>query len=103
MEDAVLTDENPAARQDMQEWIQIVRVRAVEPIQEQPGITTSRSGKDLQGRLRETVAALFAAHNKNGAVGHNQSCGIPALALEERCADELVVAFLSREKVAPAT
>ena len=81
----------------MQEGIEVVRVRAVEPIQEHPGITTGWGGKDLQARLRPTIAANFTAHNKNGPVRHDQRSGIPSLALGKRCADELAVALFSWE------
>ena len=76
------TNKDLAARENVQEWIEIVGVGAGEPIEVEPGVAATGCGEDLETGLRSAVTADLTAHDEDGAVGHDERGRVPALALQ---------------------
>ena len=57
----------------MQERVQVVRVRALEPVEEHPGLAARWRGEDLETGLRSTVTADLTADNYDATVGQDKS------------------------------
>ena len=60
-----LTDEDVPTGQDVEEGVQVVRVSAVEVVQELPGGSTRGSGKDLKTGLGRTIASEFTSNDED--------------------------------------
>jgi hypothetical protein len=50
-----LTDKYAAARENMKEWIEIVRVCPLKPVHEKKCATTGSTGENLKGRVGRSV------------------------------------------------
>jgi hypothetical protein len=65
----------------MKEWVEIVRVRPQEPVEEDYCATTRNAGKNLKRRVGWGVCACLSAHNEDAAIGQNKCGRIPTSTL----------------------
>lgn len=66
----------------MEEWVEVIGVGTVQVLEELRSVASIiRLGKDLESRIRGTIATSFSSNDQNGTVGHDHGSGIPALNL----------------------
>ena len=67
----------------MKEWIEIVRVRPLEPVKEDHRAAAGNAGENLKRRVGWSVCACLSAHNEDTTVGQNECGRIPTSTLYE--------------------
>jgi hypothetical protein len=78
----VVDDKSITAGKDEGEWIEMVRIRSLEPIHSEIGGTTSWFEQDFDGWDWRIVTALFTTDDEDGSVGHLDGTRIPTTLLQ---------------------
>lgn len=74
----VLTDKETPAWENHNVWIQIVRIRSLQPIKVDNSRTSGGLRQDFQVGLGLVVCTNLTANDENRAIGEHSSCRIPA-------------------------
>ena len=75
------TNKYATAREDINEWIEIVRARPLEEVKRNLRGTTGNPRDKLNRWISRTACACLAAHNKDTAIRHNKCGRVPTSAL----------------------
>jgi hypothetical protein len=76
-----LTNKYATARENINEWIQIVRARPLEKVKGNLRATTGNPRENLNRWIGRAACACHAAHNKDTAIGHNKCGRVPTSTL----------------------
>ena len=90
VEDAGLVeveDEDAARGEDGEEGVEVVRVRALEPVAVDGRVAASRGREDLERGHGGAVRADLPAHDEDRSVGHDHRARVPSSDLEGQLVD----------------
>jgi hypothetical protein len=76
-----LTNKYAAARENINEWIEIVRARPLKKVKGNLRATTGNPRDNLDRWIGRTICTCFSAHNKDTAIGHNKCSRVPTSTL----------------------
>ena len=76
-----LTNKYATARENINEWIEIVRARPLEKVKGNLRATTRNLRQSLDRCIGRTARASHATHNKDTAIGHNKCSRVPTSTL----------------------
>ena len=79
-----LTNKYATTRENMNEWIEIVRARPLEKVKGNPRVTTGNPGDNLNRWIGPTACAYHATHDKDTAIGHDKCGRVPTSALYDK-------------------
>jgi hypothetical protein len=75
------TSEDVTAWENMEEGIEIVWVRAIEPVKVDLRVATRDARENLKRRIRRSVRTCLTTHHNDASVGQNQCRRVPAATL----------------------
>ena len=76
-----LTNKYATAREDINEWIEIVRVSLLEKVKGNLRATAGNPWDNLNRWIGRTTCACFSTHNEDTAIGHNNCSRVPTSTL----------------------